>query len=85
MQEKKKAKKAARRARISSQAIVELETAAADEHTQMEQWHHAAEVTAVPDTPVAFVFPGQGSQAVGMLKVRAPALPTLLHYLHAGA
>ena len=23
----------------------------------------------VPDTPVAFLFPGQGSQAVGMLKV----------------
>ena len=24
---------------------------------------------AVPDTPIAFLFPGQGSQAVGMLKV----------------
>lgn len=23
-----------------------------------------------PDTPIAFLFPGQGSQAVGMLKVR---------------
>ena len=30
----------------------------------------------VPTGPVAFVFPGQGSQAVGMLKVH------LLHSLH---
>ena len=28
---------------------------------------------AVPDTPIAFLFPGQGSQAVGMLKVGPPS------------
>ena len=29
-----------------------------------------AKPAAVPATPIAFLFPGQGSQAVGMLKVR---------------
>ena len=28
----------------------------------------------VQETPVAFLFPGQGSQAVGMLKVSSPPL-----------
>ena len=33
----------------------------------------AAAPTPVPATPIAFLFPGQGSQAVGMLKVHLMA------------
>ena len=29
----------------------------------------------VPATPIAFLFPGQGSQAVGMLKVGVKGVP----------
>ena len=42
------------------------------QHPQMhhDQSSNSAWPASPPETPVAFVFPGQGSQAVGMLKVR---------------
>jgi hypothetical protein len=44
----------------------------------------AAKPTKVPDTPVCFLFPGQGSQALGMLNVRVTPHVLLLFSMQCG-
>lgn len=67
----KKARRAARKAR---KAGILPEHAAPSEQGQLsnKQPSPSSSSKAVPATPVAFLFPGQGSQAVGMLQVHSP-------------
>ena len=70
MLEEKKAKRAARRARKAGQLQIEPAPMAQHPHMHHDQSSDSAQPAPPPETCVAFVFPGQGSQAVGMLKVR---------------
>ena len=80
--EDKKTRRAARRARKAGQQP-QRETKLKAKESQLisQQASLSLSSPAVPATPVAFVFPGQGSQALGMLQVSQAILllqtPTL--------
>lgn len=66
--ERKKAK-AERRRRKAAAAARGVEAGTDNNAATHSSQPAAAKAPAVPDTPIAFLFPGQGSQVVGMLKV----------------
>ena len=93
LRRKLRAEKKAHRAALEAAAVLEESSKAKGAPEGIEEIPSAvtmvpAAVPALPvkSTPVAFLFPGQGSQAVGMLKVSTAglALSSNMHRLYGG-
>ena len=65
-----RAERKARKAALEAKDAAGAGAAPSAEPAPAAQSSAAAPVAPAKDTPVAFLFPGQGSQAVGMLQVR---------------
>ena len=71
IRKQQKAERKARKAALEGKDAAPADTAPSAEPAPAAPSSAAVPAAPVKDTPVAFLFPGQGSQAVGMLQVGA--------------